>query len=172
MKCRPRFHFPPSSFLSFVDISRKLLGRKAKPDKIKKGKTHEIGGEESRKMTNSEGEGRANISIRLEFGGKNVTKRLLLNIYSGAKKTISIQNVLERGSRSCTSCSCFLRWSMRSLISATKQGEGKGDGPESWYSRLKKKRICIYTSNRSPTHTQLNISVGNRAEYFFHGFLN
>lgn len=43
-------------------------------------------------MTNSEGEGRANISIRLEFGGKNVTKRLLLNIYSGAKKTISIQN--------------------------------------------------------------------------------
>lgn len=83
---------PPPSFLSFVDISRKLLGRKAKPDKIKKGKTHEIGGEESRKMTNSEGEGRANISIRLEFGGKNVTKRLLLNIYSGAKKTISIQN--------------------------------------------------------------------------------
>lgn len=39
---------PPPSFLSFVDISRKLLGRKAKPDKIKKGKTHEIGGEESR----------------------------------------------------------------------------------------------------------------------------
>lgn len=96
---------------------------------------------------NSGGGGEGSPRIQ---GKKVVTKRLLLNIYSGAKRAISIRRIPGTGNDQKVVQRVIVVFFPRSLISATKEGEEKEDVALRLRLRKEEREREKQTRNRSP----------------------